>query len=276
MKKLFAACLLVIISQCNFAQHQLVKLWETDSVLKVPESVLYSGKDKILYVTNIDGKDPWGKDGAGSIAKVALDGKVIAAEWVKGLHAPKGMALVKGLLFVADLEELKVISTKRGTIIKTIAVAGAQGLNDVTADARGIIYVSDSKAKKVYRVENDNATLFLENLKGPNGVLWHNGTLFVLDAGGMYSVGADKSLKLITDGMEGNTDGLEHLSGNKEYIVSCWAGQLFYVNINGTKENLSDTRNAKINSADIGINAAKRIIYVPTFWRNTVIAYEIK
>lgn len=276
MKKLFAACLLVIISQSNFAQHQLVKLWETDSVLKVPESVLYSGKDKILYVTNIDGKDPWGKDGAGSIAKVALDGKVIAAEWVKGLHAPKGMALVKGLLFVADLEELKVISTKTGTIIKTIAVAGAQGLNDVTADAKGIIYVSDSKAKKVYRVENDNATLFLENLKGPNGVLRHNGTLFVLDAGGMYSVGADKSLKLITDGMEGNTDGLEHLAGNKEYIVSCWAGQLFYVNINGTKENLSDTRNAKINSADIGINAAKRIIYVPTFWRNTVIAYEIK
>lgn len=276
MKKLLAACLLVIISKSNFAQHQLVKLWETDSVLKVPESVLYSGKDKILYVTNIDGKDPWGKDAAGSIAKVALDGKVIAAEWVKGLNAPKGMALVKGLLFVADLEELKVISTKTGTIIKTIAVAGAQGLNDVTADARGIIYVSDSKAKKVYRVENGNATLFLENLKGPNGVLWHNGTLFVLDAGGMYRVGADKSLTLITDGMEGNTDGLEHLAGNKEYIVSCWAGQVFYININGTKEKLLDTRDAKINAADIGMNAAKRIIYVPTFWKNTVIAYEIK
>lgn len=275
MKKLIAICLLAI-SGNSFAQHQLVKLWETDSVLKVPESVLYSGKDKVLYVTNIDGKDPWGKDGAGSLAKLGLDGKVIAAEWVKGLNAPKGMALVKGMLYVADLEEIKVISTKTGTIVRTIAVAGAQGLNDVTADAKGIIYVSDSKAKKVYRIENDNATAFVENLKGPNGVLWHHGTLFVLDAGGMYSVGADKSLTLIADGMEGNTDGLEHLAGNKEYIVSCWAGQLFYVNTNGTKENLSDTRNAKINSADIGINAAKRIIYVPTFWRNTVIAYEIK
>jgi sugar lactone lactonase YvrE len=276
MKKLFAVCLLIIISQSNFAQHQLVKLWETDSVLKVPESVLYSAKDKLLYVTNIDGKDPWGNDGLGSLAKVGLDGNVIAAEWVKGFNAPKGMAMVKNKLYIADMDALKVVNTKKGHIVKTIVVAGAQGLNDVTADAKGIIYVSDSKAKKVYRIENDNATLFLENLKGPNGVLWHNGNLFVLDAGGMYWVGADKSLTLITDGMEGNTDGLEHLAGNKEYIVSCWAGQVFYVNINGTKEKLLDTRDAKINAADIGMNAAKRIIYVPTFWKNTVIAYEIK
>ncbi|MFM2363985.1 MAG: hypothetical protein RLZZ316_2887 [Bacteroidota bacterium] len=276
MKKLFAVCLLIIISQSNFAQHQLVKLWETDSVLKVPESVLYSAKDKLLYVTNIDGKDPWGNDGLGSLAKVGLDGNVITAEWVKGFNAPKGMAMVKNKLYIADMDALKVVNTKKGHIVKTIVVAGAQGLNDVTADAKGIIYVSDSKAKKVYRIENDNATLFLENLKGPNGVLWHNGSLFVLDAGGMYRVGADKSLTLITDGMEGNTDGLEHLAGNKEYIVSCWAGQVFYVNINGTKEKLLDTRDAKINAADIGMNAAKRIIYVPTFWKNTVIAYEIK
>jgi hypothetical protein len=37
----------------------LEKLWETDSVLKVPESVLFDGDNKVLYATNIDGTDPW-------------------------------------------------------------------------------------------------------------------------------------------------------------------------------------------------------------------------
>ena len=58
-----------------FAQHQLIKLWETDSVLKVPESVLYDAAAKVLYAANIDGTDPWAKDGKGSIGKVGLDGR---------------------------------------------------------------------------------------------------------------------------------------------------------------------------------------------------------
>ena len=62
-------------SSLLFAQHKLEKLWETDSVLKVPESVLFDGDNKILYAANIDGTDPWAKDGKGSVAKVGLDGK---------------------------------------------------------------------------------------------------------------------------------------------------------------------------------------------------------
>ncbi len=34
----------------------LVKKWETDTILKVPESVLYNPADKFIYVANIDGK----------------------------------------------------------------------------------------------------------------------------------------------------------------------------------------------------------------------------
>jgi hypothetical protein len=105
-----------------FAQHKLEKLWETDSVLKVPESVFFDGDAKILYATNIDGTDPWGKDGKGSVAKVGLDGKVIATEWVSGLNAPKGMGLYKGKLYVADLNELVVIDIAGGKIDKRIAV----------------------------------------------------------------------------------------------------------------------------------------------------------
>lgn len=278
MKKILAG-LLVPVFLFFFlpvsAQHQLVKLWETDSVLKVPESVLFDQKNDILYVTNIDGADPWGKDGKGSVGKISADGKVIAAEWVTGFNAPKGMGLYKNNLYVADLDELVVINTKSGQIDSRIVVPGAQGLNDVSIGEDGVIYVSDSKNKKLFRVSARKTELYLDSLKGPNGVLVKGDELYLLDAGSMFRVNKDRSLKLVTGGMEGGTDGIENISGNA-FVVSCWAGVLWYVNGDGTKEVLKDTRAQKGNTADIGLNAKKKIIYVPTFWNNTVIAYQVK
>jgi hypothetical protein len=95
MKKSLITGLFLLAVVCIKAQdHQLVKKWETDTLLKVPESVLYDADNKILYVTNIDGQ-PWEKDNKGSVGKVGLDGKIITVDWVSGLQAPKGMALYK-------------------------------------------------------------------------------------------------------------------------------------------------------------------------------------
>ena len=267
--------LAMLCSTMVFSQHQLVKLWETDSVLKVPESVLFDAANKVLYAANIDGTDPWAKDGKGSIGKVGLDGKVISAEWVTGFNCPKGMGLHKGKLYVADLDELVVIDIAAGKIEKRIPVSGAGGLNDVSVDKNGIVYVSDSKNKKIFRVKDGVPELFLENLKGPNGVLAHKDDLYLLDAGGMYKLNKDKTLSMITDGMEGGTDGIENVSGN-DFIISCWQGVVWYVNGDGSKQQLLDSRPEKKNAADIGFDPQKKIVYVPTFWRNSVVAYQVK
>ena len=255
----------------------MIKLWETDSVLKVPESVLYDANNKVLYVANIDGTDPWGKDGKGSIGKVGLDGKVIAAEWASGLNAPKGMGIFKGKLYVADLTELVVIDVASGRTEKRIPVPGADRLNDVSVDKKGVVYVSDSRGRKVYMVKNEKATMLLDSfkLKGPNGVLKHKKDFYVLDAGTMYKMNKDNSLTKITDGMDGGTDGIENVKG-KEFIISCWAGVIWYVNADGSKQQLLDSRPDKKNSADIGFDAKNKIVYVPTFWRNSVVAYQVK
>src|SRR5258708_3371010 len=128
MKQLLSLFILsTLVFSVSFAQkHQLIKKWETDSVLKVPESVLFDAGNNVLYETNIDGTDPWGMDGKGSVGKIGTDGKIINVEWVSGLNAPKGMGLYKGKLYVADLGTLAVIDIKAGKIIKTIPVAGAQ------------------------------------------------------------------------------------------------------------------------------------------------------
>lgn len=276
MKKiLFSVFASFMIVMAFAQQHSLVKLWETDSLLKVPESVLPDLKNKVLYVSNIDGTDPWGKDGKGSIGKVGLDGKIINAEWVRGLNAPKGMGIYKNNLYVADLNEVVVIDIEKGEIKTKIVVPNAEGLNDITVDPKGILYVSDSKAKRVYRVKGTDANPHLEGLQGPNGVLWFKESLYVLDKGGLYKVEYDRKLTKLAEGMEGGTDGVEPIY-EKEFIVSCWAGAIYYVYADGTKELLLDTRNDKKNTADIGYDPATRTIYVPTFWKNTVVAYELK
>lgn len=276
MKKLVLYLWFTVILFTATAQHQLVKLWETDTTLKVPESVLFDGKNNVLYVTNIDGQ-PWERDGKGSIGKVGLDGKIIAVDWVSGLQAPKGMGLHKNKLYVADLTELVVIDITTGTVIERITVEGAGGLNDVSADENGTVYVTDSRARRVYEVKDSKASLLFDSskLKGPNGILKHKGSLYVLDAGSMHRMEKDGSLTKLAEGMEGGTDGIENVSGG-DFLVSTWGGVVYYVNADGTKQVLLDGRPQKINSADIGYDAAKRIVYVPTFWRNTVVAYELK
>lgn len=276
MKYIPLIFILFCFQNINAQNHQLVKKWETDSIFKVPESVLFDAGNKILYVSNIDGKDPWGADGLGSIGKMGADGKNITVDWVTGLQAPKGMGLYKGKLYVADLAEVVVINTKSGKIEKKIAVPGAEGLNDISIDNKGIIYVSDSKAKKVFSVKNGKASLLLDKSKGPNGVLMNRNILYVLDAGGLYKMNNNKTLSLIVDGMEGGTDGIENVSGN-DFLVSTWSGVVYYVNVaNGTKQTLLDGRSIKMNSADIGFDVSTKTVFIPTFWRNSVAAYEVK
>jgi sugar lactone lactonase YvrE len=276
MRKSILCSILMLATLLVAAQApQLVKKWETDTLLKVPESVLYDADAKVLYVTNIDGTDPWAQDGKGSVGKIGLDGKIIKVDWVDGLNSPKGMGLYKGKLYVADLKNIIVIDAATGKVDNTIEVAGSQGLNDVSIDNKGVIYVSDMPGKKIYRIENGKQEVILENLTRPNGVLAHNQEFFVLDNGILFKMNKDKTLTKITDGLEGGTDGIENVGGNN-YIVSCWAGSIWHVNADGTKTNLLDTREKKINTADIGYDAKNKIVYVPTFWKNSVVAYELK
>lgn len=273
MKSYFAFAALAVSFSIQ-AQHSLEQKWETDTTLKTPESVLFDGVNKVLYVANIDGEGG-AKDGKGSIGKVSLDGKVIATDWVPGLQAPKGMALVKNTLWVADIDEMVAIDIKQAKITQHVKIEGAVFLNDVAADSKGTVYVTDSHKKQLWKLENGKPSLVLENLQGPNGVLVHDGSVHILDRGTLYKVGKDNQLQKLAEGMDGSTDGLENVKGN-EFIVSCWTGVIYYVNGDGTTQVLLDTREQKINSADIGYDAKTRMVYVPTFFKNKIVAYELK
>jgi sugar lactone lactonase YvrE len=258
--------------------HKLTKVWESEATLKVPEGVRFDAKRKVLYVSNIDGQ-PWEADGKGSIAKLSLDGKVIAAEWVAGLDCPKGLALSDDgkWLYAADVGGIVVIDITKGKIKNKIAIPEGIQLNDLVSDGKGTLYVSDSKGKKVYAVKGGKASVYLDEsvLKGPNGLLVHGGTLYVLDNNSLNRVEPDKSLKVIADGMPGGVDGLENVKGD-DFIVSVWSGAIWYVGGDGSKELLFDGKAVQTSTADIGWDPSTKTVYVPTFFKNSVMAFTVE
>jgi hypothetical protein len=279
MKKIFFLTALlfscIVLSKKTMAQqHQLTKLWQTDTLLKVPESVLFNAVDKFLFVSNIDGQ-PWEKDGKGSVGKVGLDGKIIKVDWVKGLNAPKGMGLYKNNLYVADIDNVVVIDVSKEAIVKRIPVEGASGLNDISIDSKGVVYVSDSKTGTLYAIENDKANPYTLGLNGLNGVLAVETDVYALANGVLWKIAADKRMEKIAGGMEAATDGIEQVNEN-EFIVSAWNGVIYYVKKDGSVQQLLDTREQKSNTADIGYDAKNKIVYVPTFFKNSIAAYQLK
>ncbi len=274
MKYLFITLFSISFYIASAQSHSLVKRWETDTLLRTPESVLYDAKEKILYVSEIDGV-PNEKDGKGAIAKVSLDGKILSTNWVTGLNAPKGMGIYKGKLYVADLTEVVVIDIEKAKIVQRIPVEGSVFLNDISIDKEGIVYVSDTRNYKVYRIEKGFVVTLLQNLQGPNGLLAVGDELLILDKGALQKMLASGSITNVTDGMDPSTDGIECVKKD-EYIVSAWSGVIYYVFANGSKQTLLDTRAQKLNTADIGYDARSRIVYVPTFYGNRVVAYDLK
>lgn len=276
MKKaiLSLALIITVFGNLNAQKATVQKLWATDTILKVPESVLVDDKENCIWVSNIDGAST-GKDGKGSISKLSKTGMPINLEWITGLNAPKGMAKYKQELYVADLTELVVIDIKKATIIKRVPIEGSVFLNDVTVNNKGAVFVSDSRTGKVHRYENNTTTIEVENLQGPNGLLSIEDQLLILDRGSLLSVTPGGAISKIMDGMDPSTDGIERVAPN-QYLVSCWNGIVYYVVAGAQKVTLFDTRSEKINSADIGYDAKKKIIYVPTFLKNNVVAYQLQ
>lgn len=255
------------------AQHSLSKLWQTDSVLPIPESVKLDPVSQILYVSLIDG-DGSKKDGKGGVAKLGTGGTIINESWITGLNAPKGIGQYGDLLYVADISDVVVIRISENKVINKIPIEGAEFLNDVTVDKNGVVYVSDSKKNTVHQIIRDKPTLYADNLPNANGVLAVGSSLYVLASGDLWRIDSKKERTKIAGDMEKSTDGLEMVAPD-EFLVSCWSGVIYYVK-DGKAEQMLDTRPEKSNTADIGYDSKNRVVFVPTFFKKSVVAYQLK
>jgi hypothetical protein len=273
MKKVLLLVSVVIAFTANGQTHKLQKVWETDTIVAVPESVLPDYKQNTLYISLIDG-GPWDEDGKGGIGKLSPDGKNYNGTWITGLNAPKGLGEYKGKLYAADIGDVVVIDMKKGAIEKRIAIEGASGLNDITVDDKGNVYVSDSKTAKIWRITNGVPILYLDNISGANGLKAIGNDLIFAQGKLLQKANAQKQVTKIAE-LPNGIDGIEPV-GSGDFIVTAWQGYVYYVSANGTVETLLNTHDQNKNTADIGYNSEKKIVYVPSFNGKTVAAYTLK
>lgn len=274
MKTILFSLFVIFIFGVNSSNAQrLEKVWETTTDLKTPESVLYDTDRDVIYVANING-DPSEKDGNGFISILNPDGSIKTLEWVKNLDAPKGMAISKGKLYVADIDKLVEIDIATGKIENRYVAPDAVFLNDVTACMNGMIFVSDTRTAKIHVLNEKKFDVWFEGkpLENPNGLMAEKGKLLVGD-NNIYEFDIPtKEIKLLIENA-GGVDGLEK-NNEGDFVFSNWPGKIF-IQKNGETIKLLDTTEKEINTADIDFDLKHQLVLVPTFFNNRIVAYKI-
>ncbi|HEX2934165.1 MAG TPA: hypothetical protein VHO72_02330 [Bacteroidales bacterium] len=264
-----------IMAQEGFQHERLSKLWTSKEGNKTPESVLLDTINKVLYVSNID-ENPWEKDGKGYITKMTLSGEIITKEWVKGISAPKGMGISKGMLYVTNIDELVEIDIKKGSIVKKYTHPKAENLNDITVGSDGTVYISDSKGPCIFQFAKGKLDVFIESdeVKGTNGIFYENGKLLCGQSNRIAALDLkSKTFTTVADNT-GSIDGLEAV-GDGSYIISDWSGKIQIIQPGIPNLTILDTTPLKINAADIEFDPRTKTLYVPTFFDDHVVAYKL-
>jgi DNA-binding beta-propeller fold protein YncE len=274
---LILVCLVALSQSFSqaFYSENIKKIWETDAVFMVPESVIYDPVNDIIYVSNING-DPTEEDSNGFISKLGIDGNVVELEWITGLNAPKGMGIDADTLFVADVNRVVKIDTRLEEIIAIYNADSAIFLNDITIDDQGRVFISDLSLGSIYILEDDKIEVFLP--KGTfnrcNGLQWFNNELYVGTKGMIKSVNLENKRHRDVVEVDGGIDGLEIWHG-QYFVFSDWAGKVQVADLFGNTRVLFNTTSISINAADIEVIGKSDLLLVPTFFDNRVMAYQI-
>jgi len=262
------ACLVsFLLMASGFAQaHDAKKV----TGLKTPESAV-AAKDGRIFVSEIG---EFGKDGDGQISVIAADGtlKVFAT----GMDDPKGLAIIGNSLYVADKTRVLKVAQDGSWVVFTPASAFAhmpQFLNDLEADTKGNLYVSDSgdlsKGGAIYSITPDGkASLILDGdldnrILAPNGLLMDDtgNVLMEVDfaSGTLYSINLKtKAMTELASGFGGG-DGLVHRPNGLMYVSDWKGGKVYSVK----HDEVTLVKDGFVSAADIALSADGRYLLVP-------------
>lgn len=262
--------------------------------LQLPESILYDSQNDVYLVSNVNGT-PLGEDNNGFISRISPEGKVLELKWISGgqkgvtLNGPKGLAIVDGLLYTADLNTVRSFDLKTGLPKDNIVIPDTGFLNDLVASADGKLYVSETGLKSegdsfaptgkdaIYRIDTRSSNKTAQaiakgqQLNNPNGLsLLADGSLVVAPYGGsknLYTIKADGTTTTLKSLPGGQMDGLVTLAGDVLLISSWETSKVYQVKPDGT---VSDIFSGKI-AADIGYDTKRQMLLMPFLSENSLI-----
>ncbi|KPL12694.1 MAG: hypothetical protein AMS23_01400 [Bacteroides sp. SM1_62] len=256
---------------------ELVEAWKTDTLFRVPESVIYDRDNDVVYVSNLN-YEPRVKDGNGFISRMSTSGEILDLKWVEDMSSPKGLGIYDGKLYVSDIDEVIVIDITKGEIEERIVIEGAKMINDISIDDQGNVYVSDSDNNNIFLISNGEVNNWLsEGLNAPNGLLVDGDRLLLASMGSQDFAAIDlatKEINVISDSIYAG-DGIARASIPDHFLVTDWNGQVFMIYPDGSKTILLDTREEETGAADIDFILEKNLLLIPTFYKHTVIAYKL-
>ena len=201
-----------------------------------PESVARDGK--FLYVSNVGVKlEPNTKDGDGYIAKLDLEGNIIKKDFITGLDAPKGMAVLRKVLYVADIDHVLGFDLQSGKKVFDLDLSAEKTvfLNDIAVKDGHRIFVSATDINKIFEVDVKGKS-YLDigaAVSGPNG-LWYGAKEKQLYVAGFANKDGKATGEVGVVDLSGKTaeyhriidrpgfyDGLQPMGGGK-FLVSDW------------------------------------------------------
>ncbi len=274
--------ILVILSFNSFTQDtkifqsdKLTKKWETKPVFQIPESVCFDAERNVLYVSNINGKLT-DMDGNGYISKCSLTVEILEQKCITGLDAPKGMGVYKNLLYVSDIDRVAEIDIISGKINRFFETADAKFLNDIAIDDQGNVYISDMNSNKIYRISGGKISVWLDDALTPNpNGLFVDVKNLLIGCGKIVKTDLVSRKPAVMIDNTGSIDGLEG-TGDGRYLFSDWKGNVYLTSTGLSIEKILNLTPAGMNAADIEYIPSKKLLLVPTFSDNRMIAFELK
>lgn len=258
---------------------------------QTPESVKWDSAQDVYFVSNINGA-PSAKDGNGYISRLGPDGRMMDSAFIKGLNAPKGMALVGDTVWVADIDQVSAFNSRTGAPVATVKVPGAIFLNDIAAAPDGSLYVTDTAIRfgangqvehpgtdQIFRIgpgHQVSVAIKSDSLGRPNGITWDRANQrFVVVPFGAGKLLAWKPGETTVTGLEagaGQFDGVE-ITKDGALWVSSWADSSVYRYVNGQGASLIK---GVPSPADIGYDARRNRLLVPIFTGNRVEIWQLQ
>ncbi|WP_437878530.1 SMP-30/gluconolactonase/LRE family protein [Sorangium sp. So ce513] len=293
-------CLSAVLPACAESPAPAPAAPERRSVggFTTPESVLHDEERDVYLVSNIDGS-PVDKDDRGFISRVSPDGEILDLTWIDGasegvtLSAPKGMAVVDGKLYVADIDAIRVFDASDGAPIQDIEVPGAGLLNDIAVMPDGSIVVSDTgvaieggeitgtgtDALVVVEPDGQISRLIADPaLPHPNGVAFADGEVWVayLGAARVDAIDASGAQRREIALPAGTLDGLVRLDDGR-LLVSSWdASAVFEIDPTGEAAPRVSTLAEDLPSpADLGWDRARNRLLVPLFNDDEIVLLDL-
>lgn len=202
--------------------------------LSHPESILHDRVDDVYLISNING-DPGMADDNGFISRVLPDGTIDALKFIDGgaeevvLDAPKGMAVLDDVLYVADITQVRKFDRVTGTPMNSIQIPDSVFLNDISASPLGRVFVSDTMTNTIHIIENDETLSILlmdDALDGANGLFWTGDAMIAVGYNGpnVFFVPYEGATAVVGYTFDfGQLDGVVEVPDG--LIVSSWEGQ---------------------------------------------------